>query len=101
MANFTFSKKFFERRADQDFRDDGTKFRFYYYKGVLPVSTTTFDGTLFCAIRLDYAGFKYAEYKKDYAIIDEFNGISVDKACAMKDKFIENCEYIAKEYNLI
>ena len=101
MANFTFSKKLFERREDMDFKDDGTRFRFYFYKGVLPVSTTTGFGNLYCAIRLDYLGKKYADYKVDDAILDEFNGIPTAEACAKKEKFIENCEYIAKKYNLL
>lgn len=96
MTRLTFSKKLFVRRKDMDFRDDGTAFRIYFYKGVLPISVATWNGTKFVCIRLDYLGIHYNEYKEDLKVLDEFNGIdNVD----MK-KFVSNCEYIVAKYNL-
>lgn len=88
--------KVFVRHAEEDFVDDGTKFRLYYYKDVLPISATNGKYGAFVCIRMDYLGINYEAYKEDYKILDEFNGCEeVD----MK-KLIENCEFICEKYNL-
>lgn len=98
MANkrFTLSKKFFTRWTEQDFSDDGTRFRMYLYKGKLPVSQTAWRGSTYTSIRLDYLGFSYRDYKEDVTLMNEFNGIEIERAD--KEKFIANCEYILNKY---
>lgn len=98
MANvrFTLNRKLFTRWTEEDFSDDGTRFRMYLYKGKLPISQTTWNGCTFTCIRLDYLGFSYHDYEEDVALMDEFNGIEIERA--NKEKFIANCEYILNKY---
>lgn len=98
MANkrFTLSRKLFVRWEEEDFTDDGTRFRMYLYKGQLPVSQTTWRGSTYTSIRLDYLGFSYRDYKEDVTLMNEFNGIEIEYAD--KEKFIANCEYILNKY---
>lgn len=98
MTTLRFSKKLFERRTDKDFSDDGQRFRFYYYKGILPISTTSYKENTYTDIRLDYLGIPYSEYKEDYDIIDKFNGVEKTYLIENMDKFIENCEYCINKY---
>jgi hypothetical protein len=94
MKKLVFNKNLFVRHNEKDFRDDGTNFRFYYYKNQLPISVATACGMKFVCIRLDYAGFRYPDYKEDYEILDMFNGCyDVDM-----EKLIENCEFILNKY---
>lgn len=88
--------KVFVRHAEKDVIDDGTKFRIYYYKDVLPISATNLKYGAFVCIRLDCLGIKYAVYKEDYEILDEFNGCDE----VNMEKLIENCEFICKKYSL-
>lgn len=93
---FTLNKDLFIRWNEEDFSDDGTKFRMYKYKNVLPISQTSWHGMTFTCIRLDYLGLSYKNYKDDLRIMDEFNGVDIENAD--KEKFIENCEYIMNKY---
>lgn len=90
--------KVFVRHAEKDFTDDGTKFRFYYYKDVLPVdATNSQEYGAFVSIRMDYLRMNYESYKEDYKILNEFNGCEE----VNMEKLIENCEFICKKYSLL
>ena len=93
---FVLNRNLFTRWPEEDFSDDGTRFRVYKYKGILPISQTTFNGSTFTAIRLDYAGFTYKDYKEDVILLNAFNGIEIERAD--KAIFIANCEYILNKY---
>lgn len=96
MKRIVFSKKYFERRPDMDFGDDGNHFRIYFYKGILPISVCSYQEDRFIDIRLDYLGIDYRTYKEDFRVLDEFNGVNVNNF--NMDKLIENCEYIIAKY---
>ena len=96
MKKLVFSRKLFVRHPEQDFRDDGTSFRLTYYKDTVPVSVASWNGMRFVAIRLDYAGIDWNQYKEDYSIIDEFNGVADNKFDM--DKFVANCEFMLNKY---
>ena len=96
MKRLTFPKSLFVRHEEKDFVDDGTKFRFYYYKDVLPISATNGKYGAFVCIRPDYLKMPWETYRDDLKILDEFNGCEeVDMS-----KLIENCEFICNKYNL-
>lgn len=95
-ARFTLNRKLFTRWNEKDFSDDGTRFRMYLYKGRLPVSQTSWNGSTFTCIRLDYLGLFYHDYEEDLSIMNEFNGIEIEHAD--KEKFVANCEYILNKY---
>lgn len=42
-----------ERAPRLDYTDDGSRFRGYLYKGLLPITYTSFKGMIFVNIRLD------------------------------------------------
>ena len=73
----------------KDFRDDGTFFKMFLYKGVIPFSYATWNGMVFVDIRLDYVGMKYDVYK-DFKERDEFNGVDREEFDAIR--FLNNLE---------
>lgn len=86
-------KRGFIRLEDEDFRDDGNKFKVYYYKG-LRITYLKSYGEYYLSIDLPYGDYIYDDYKNKpwYKLTDEFNGCdNVDP-----DKVIENCEAIIK-----
>ena len=96
MARICFPKALIERRENMDFSDDGTRFRGYSYRGVVPITYTKVDGMVFCDIRFDYCGIPYEDCEELSGIANEFNGVT-DSRFDM-DKFINNC---AKCYEFI
>ncbi len=85
----------FKRLQERDFEDDGNHFKGYEYKG-LPITYLNDSTGYYLCLRLDYLGVPYNQYREDYRILDEFNG--VDKIDM--DKLIANCEYIINKYNI-
>lgn len=87
------TKRGFIRKEDEDFRDDGNKFKTYYYKG-LRITYLKSYGEYYLAIHLPDGNYIYDDYKdKDwYKLADEYNGCTkIDP-----DKVIENCEIIIR-----
>ena len=99
MKRLCLPAKLFIRHKDEDFEDDGTHFRVYYYKDALPVSVTHWNNITFIDIRLDYLRIPWETYKEDGKILGEFNG-SPDERFDL-EKLIANCEYIAEKYGVL
>lgn len=97
MKKLVFNRALFIRHPEEDFEDDGTKFRVYFYKDKLPISATNGKWGAYVAIRLDYLGIRWETYKEDWQIMDEFNGVENAEQVDM-EKLIENCEYILNKY---
>lgn len=69
----------FQRDPSNDFSDDGTRFRMYLYKGKLPMSYASHQGNAYIALRPDYMGLRYEQYRKlpSYKDMDKYNGVSI------------------------
>lgn len=91
----------FHLREDLDFRDDGSKFRGFDYKG-LPITTLREDGFTYLSVRVDYLDtlFTFEDWMEteEFKLCDEFDCVEeIDL-----DKLIDNCERIivkVKELN--
>lgn len=84
-----------ERDPERDFRDDGSSFKAYLYKGVVPFTYCCWSNEIFLSVRFDIAGIPYSTYK-NWKEGDEMNGIYRDKY--NKKDFQE---ILDKCYNLI
>lgn len=81
-------------RAEQyDFRDDGSFFRGYEYKGV-PLTQCVYQGTTYLAIRTDYLKNNFTSKDwietEEWKLEDEFNGVGMVDL----DKLVENLERV-------
>lgn len=80
-ARLNFKSAGINRVPENDFSDDGARFRAYEYDGV-PITYTTYDGDGFLAIRIDELAFgkmNYYEYSKlpSYKEADKYNGVPI------------------------
>lgn len=84
-----------ERREDLDFRDDGSTFRGFEYKG-LPITQCRYNGECYLSIRYDYVdnAFTWEQWHEqpESKLAEEFNGVKEFDL----DKLVENCEKVAK-----
>lgn len=93
------SNSYFERWPEKDFKDDRNSFTMFRYKGKLPISYMEKYNKIFCCVRLDYfQDIEFKEWRDDFKICDEFNGVSYAKFNV--DKLEINCEYLLKRYIL-
>lgn len=92
------NNSYFERWPEKDFKDDRNSFIMFRYKGKLPISYLE-KGKIYCCVRLDYLpDIEFKEWRDDFKICDEFNGVSYAKFNV--DKLERNCEYLLKRYIL-
>lgn len=86
-------------RAEQhDFRDDGSMFRGYEYKGI-PMTQCVYNGEAYLTIRTDYLenNFTRDDWRQteEYRLEDEFNGVTMVDL----DKLVENLEKVIAKRN--
>lgn len=91
-----FDKSVISKCERYDFEDDGTRFYGYEYKGKLPITKAVYENEAFIAIRLDYIGFSYQQYKDDLDILNYYNKCEKDEFDAQF--FNKLCEYIYQKY---
>lgn len=80
-----------ERDPARDFRDDGSSFKAYLYKGVVPFTYCSWRDEIFLSVRFDIAGIPYSTYK-NWKEGDEMNGVY--RNSYNKERFqeiLENC----------
>lgn len=105
MAKFTtaqLTKARFIRRADLDFKDDGTLFRAWEYAGII-ITYTKWKSEYFLSVRVDYEGnnsFTFDDWMKteEYHLADEFNGCSEIDVTKLIDNII-TIAFKVKELN--
>lgn len=92
----------YERDQANDFGDDGSYFRMYKYRDVLPISALHQDGYVYVSIRdpKDRNG-NYIEIWKDRDEFDPFKYNGVPEQDWDLKKFTIICEGICSKYNLI
>ena len=82
-----------ERAKQHDFRDDGSSFRGYEYKGI-PLTQCVYEGTTYLSIRVDYLKNNFTSKDwietEEWKLEDEFNGVGMVDL----DKLVENLERI-------
>ena len=90
-----------ERAEQYDFRDDGSSFKGYIYKGMPLTQCVSKDYGTFLSIRVDYTrhNFTWEDWRQtdEYNLTDEFNGCSqvdLDKLVDNLEKIIAKVEYL-------
>ena len=96
MTRIVFDKKLFARAPEEDITDDGRTFKVYLYKDKVRLTVTNFKDYRYICIQSDGFNVPFNEYKDDFDVMMEFNGVwGVNFNMA---KLIENCEYIYQKY---